>query len=104
MSAKILPIEKPEAGWKDITWGAVIPKGGTAREFLVGGWRSEKPVWNSDKCISCLMCWLYCPDMAIQVEDGKVAGIDYDHCKGCGICASVCPPKVQAIEIVPENA
>ncbi|MFP3216806.1 MAG: 4Fe-4S binding protein, partial [Vulcanisaeta sp.] len=26
--------------------------------------------------------------------------IDYDHCKGCGICAHECP--VKAIKMVPE--
>jgi pyruvate ferredoxin oxidoreductase delta subunit len=29
-----------------------------------------------------------------------VARIDYDYCKGCGICAVECPRK--AIEMVPE--
>jgi pyruvate ferredoxin oxidoreductase delta subunit len=37
------------------------------------------------------------------VKDGKVVGIDLDHCKGCGICAEVCPPKVQAIKMVQET-
>jgi len=40
---------------------------------------------------------VYCPDSAIIVEDAKVKGVDYDHCKGCGICARECPPKVQAL-------
>jgi len=38
-----------------------------------------------------------------MVEDGKVVDIDLDHCKGCGICAYECPPKVQAITMVLEN-
>ena len=35
-----------------------------------------KPVWNSDKCISCLMLAVL-SRYGYQVEDGKVAGIDY---------------------------
>lgn len=33
----------------------------------------------------------YCPDSSLPVAEGKLAGIDYLHCKGCGICAQVCP-------------
>jgi pyruvate ferredoxin oxidoreductase delta subunit len=29
--------------------------------------------------------------MAVIVKDGKMVGIDYDYCKGCGICALECP-------------
>jgi pyruvate ferredoxin oxidoreductase delta subunit len=35
---------------------------------------------------------LACPDSSIMLnEEGKVTGIDYDHCKGCGVCTNVCP-------------
>jgi len=86
-------------GWKDLAIGGVIPEGGTSAQKSVAGWRIYRPVHKPDKCIHCLRCWVFCPDSAIQVKDGKVVGIDYQHCKGCGICARECPEKVQAIEM-----
>lgn len=53
------------------------------------GWRSVRPVINTDKCVGCLNCYLYCPDGVIFKKDGKVS-IDYDFCKGCGICQKIC--------------
>jgi pyruvate ferredoxin oxidoreductase delta subunit len=50
-----------------------------------------------DKCIDCLTCWVYCPDDSIIIKDDKMAGIKLSHCKGCGICASVCPKKAIAM-------
>ncbi len=65
-----------------------------------GTWRIERPVINYEKCIDCLICWMYCPDSAIiRTEDDRVK-IDYEYCKGCGICANECP--VKAIEMVRE--
>jgi 2-oxoisovalerate ferredoxin oxidoreductase delta subunit len=46
---------------------------------------------------------MFCPDSAIKIENDKVVGIDYDYCKGCGICAQECPKKVQAIVMVKEE-
>ncbi len=68
------------------------PKQGAAgrTEF----WRISKPVVDKDKCDSCGICRMYCPDNAI---DGNIE-IDLEFCKGCGICANECPKK--AIEMV----
>ena len=38
-----------------------------------------------------MICYWACPDSSIVVQDGKMVGIDLKHCKGCGICADVCP-------------
>ena len=54
------------------------------------GWRVFKPVIAPAKCIRCLLCWVYCPDGVIGKEE-KYLTIDYDFCKGCGICAQECP-------------
>jgi len=55
-----------------------------------GSWRSMKPVVHKDKCISCLLCWKFCPEPCIVMKDG-IPVIDYDYCKGCGICIETCP-------------
>ena len=64
------------------------------------GWRSIRPVINNAKCVGCEQCYLYCPDGVISIKDGKAA-IDYDFCKGCGICAKIC--KIKAIEMEAER-
>ena len=72
--------------------------------FLVStnaGWRTFVPEISRDKCVGCLQCYLLCPDGVInRIEDNKVA-IDYDFCKGCGVCAQVCKPN--AIEMKMEE-
>lgn len=55
------------------------------------GWRNIRPVIDNTKCVGCLNCYLYCPDGVIFREGSKV-NIDYDFCKGCGICAKICKP------------
>ena len=53
------------------------------------GWRSIRPVIDNTQCVGCLACYLHCPDGVIFKSNGKVE-IDYDFCKGCGICKNVC--------------
>ena len=73
--------------------GARVIEPGTALKFETGDWRSFKPLLDMDQCIDCMTCWIYCPDDSIIIKDNKVCGIKMTHCKGCGICASVCPKK-----------
>ena len=68
---------------------------------LTGLWRTERPALDRAKCIKCLLCWLYCPEGAINRAEDDSVEIDYSYCKGCGICASECPAK--AIVMVEEG-
>ncbi|MCX8028447.1 MAG: pyruvate synthase subunit PorD [Brevinematales bacterium] len=76
-------------------------KGGTSVVNKTGGWRTFKPILNREKCVDCMICWVYCPDDSIVVKEGKMIGFDYDYCKGCSICANVCPR--DAIEMISEK-
>jgi len=84
-------------GAKEISIGARVEAGSS--EFNTGNWRSIRPSIEMSKCIHCMLCFLYCPDNALIIKkDGKdgnpeLLGVDYDHCKGCAICHSVCPVK-----------
>ena len=88
------------------------------------------PEWDSSKCIQCNNCAYVCPHATIRpfalteeeaknapaaakivpVKAGKGKGV-YQFtmaispldCMGCGVCVSVCPEKVQAIKMVPQE-
>ena len=88
------------------------------------------PTWDSAKCIQCNNCAYVCPHATIRpfalteeeaknapaaakivpVKAGKGKGV-YQFtmaispldCMGCGVCVSVCPEKVQAIKMVPQE-
>ena len=63
-------------------------------------WRSERPLITIRLCTGCLRCTRACPDGAIlRVRSG--VRIDYDFCKGCGLCVRECIAR--AIEMVPEK-
>lgn len=84
----------------DIPPGFVCPDAGNSVLYLTGSWRSNRPIWDEDNCKQCLLCWVYCPDSSIIVKDGAMVGIDLDHCKGCGVCATEC--KFEALHMIPE--
>jgi pyruvate ferredoxin oxidoreductase delta subunit len=71
----------------------MILEAGNSVDYHTGDWRAFRPVWGEGACTHCFLCWLYCPDSSIlaDAENERMAGFDLDHCKGCGICAAVCP-------------
>ncbi|HIC95339.1 TPA: hypothetical protein EYP12_01780, partial [Candidatus Bipolaricaulota bacterium] len=95
-----------------IKW-AILPKG-TALQNKTGNWRGDRyPVYKPWKCQACppgreacpdasldctiacqracLLCWVFCPEDCIVLRDGVPSYIDMNYCKGCGICANICP-------------
>jgi NADPH-dependent glutamate synthase beta subunit-like oxidoreductase len=118
------PIARPErhelAGYDRLnTWYyadapvMVRPTLGAARRIgtfdeVTGGLDASSALFEARRCMSCGNCFgcdnCYgaCPDNAvIKLSDGHYV-IDYDYCKGCGICAAECP--CGSISMVPEDA
>ena len=77
--------------WKEMTHGSHVFEAGNAVNFKTGDWRSHKPVFKSENCKQCLLCFPVCPDSAIVLNDkGEMSGFDMDFCKGCMVCKQVC--------------
>jgi 2-oxoacid:acceptor oxidoreductase delta subunit (pyruvate/2-ketoisovalerate family) len=54
-------------------------------------------------CFECDNCYGLCPDNAvIKLAQGERYAIDYDYCKGCGICAQECPCGAIAMQPEPD--
>lgn len=58
-------------------------------------------------CNECDNCFVFCPDLAVTRNAGADGQgypytIDYDYCKGCGICVQECPRAV--LELVREGS
>ncbi len=83
--------------WKELPEGAIIKNTPTSPEFKTGEWKTKEPYYHAEKCTHCLLCWLYCPDSVITVKNKKIDVFLLEYCKGCGICAKICP--VNAIEM-----
>jgi len=87
--------------WRELLPGCVITEAGNAKQYRTGDWKSERPVWDHNKCIKCGICYLFCPEGCIgQNEDGYFEASLY-YCKGCGICAREC--WTEAIKMVEEG-
>jgi len=92
--------KEKKPGWKSLPMGVVVLEPGSSLKYKTGDWRAFRPVVDKEKCVNCLFCWIYCPDAAI-VRKEKWIEVNYDYCKGCGICAKECPK--EAIKMTEEQ-
>ena len=113
---------------KKVPWDRFLPivPAATSRARDMSYIATQLPVWDAKKCVACGMCAASCPDSAVYttitdqpLPEGAVPyfrtfkkpprGIPWerfalninaidDRCKGCGICAEVCP--VDAFKMV----
>ena len=111
---------KPILDGKKVPWDHFLPivPAGTSRYRDVSYIGAQLPVYDAAKCIACGICTASCPDSALisTVTDRPVdeaaryfkkfknppKGIPWERfalninadpaaCKGCGVCAQVCP-------------
>lgn len=87
-------------GAKELEIGGVLGLG-TSKEYKTGNWKTFKPKVDFNKCIQCMRCVMFCPDICIPTKIGMRLETNLDYCKGCGICAEVCP--VKAIKMVKDE-
>ncbi len=101
---KMKSLKVTELTWDELPIAGIVPEPATSLAYKTGSWRGGfKPVINQEECTRCMKCWLFCPDMAVLVSkegDKLRLDINYEFCKGCGICEKECP--VDAIEMVRE--
>jgi NADPH-dependent glutamate synthase beta subunit-like oxidoreductase len=72
-----------------------------------GGLTEENALFEARRCLSCGNCFEcdncygVCPDNAIiKLGPGQRFSVNYDYCKGCGVCVTECP--CGAMQMEPE--
>lgn len=67
------------------------------------GFKEKDLILECERCFSCGVCnacdncWVFCPDVSI-IRNGEEYSVNYDYCKGCGVCARECPRSVIDME------
>jgi 2-oxoacid:acceptor oxidoreductase delta subunit (pyruvate/2-ketoisovalerate family) len=78
----------------------------TTFDEVTGGLDESTALFEARRCMSCGNCfgcdncYGVCPDNAIVKLGNGQYEIDYDYCKGCGLCVAECP--CGSIEMRPE--
>jgi len=68
----------------------------TSRLRTTEGWRVFRPEIELARCTRCFLCFVLCPEGAIELDAQHYPVVDYAHCKGCLVCVTECPPKAIA--------
>ena len=72
---------------------------------VTSGYTKGSVLEEAERCFSCGTCnrcencYVFCPDASIIKAEGVFSRqVDYDFCKGCGICFSECPRGAISLE------
>ena len=84
-------------------FGPLTVKPSESKGDKTGSWRTQlRPHYLHKDCIACRMCLMICPEGCVHGKEKNAFWADYNFCKGCGICADICPKK--DIAMVPEES
>ncbi|MEM3401488.1 MAG: 2-oxoacid:acceptor oxidoreductase family protein [Nitrososphaerota archaeon] len=56
-----------------------------------GSWRVFTPIVDKNLCTACGICYIYCPEACISLDEQGYPVINYNNCKGCLVCTVECP-------------
>jgi pyruvate ferredoxin oxidoreductase delta subunit len=83
-------------------FGPLIVKPSESKGDKTGSWRTlVRPQYLHKNCIACRMCVMICPEGCVKGKEKNAFSVDFTFCKGCGVCAEICPK--QDIIMVPEE-
>lgn len=86
--------------WQETPPGVALSKGtkagisvgpGSMSQNLTGSWGVSEPIYDQGKCVRCQRCWFICPEGCVVRKEDDSLHFDLRYCKGCGLCAKVCP-------------
>jgi 2-oxoacid:acceptor oxidoreductase delta subunit (pyruvate/2-ketoisovalerate family) len=86
--------------------GLDIPERVKNFEEVYSGLTEEQALEEASRCFSCGTCpecdncMVFCPEVAVTHKPGGGYMINYDFCKGCGICVSECPRNAISIKML----
>jgi 2-oxoacid:acceptor oxidoreductase delta subunit (pyruvate/2-ketoisovalerate family) len=83
-----LPVERSRTSFDEVNQGLNSQT----------GLAEARRCFNCGVCNACELCLIFCPDLAISRRTGGPGfDIDYDYCKGCGLCNAECPRGAMAM-------
>jgi len=84
----MMPLSERERNFGEIQLG--ISAGAAAEE--------AGRCFHCGACVECDNCLIFCPDLSVKKDGDGNYYIDYDYCKGCGICVHECPRDAMSID------
>ena len=75
---------------RDLEIGSIVTEPGSASRYRTGDWRSQRPIFELERCNKCGLCYIYCPEGCVGQDAEGYFEADLYYCKGCGICAKEC--------------
>ncbi|MCX6640645.1 MAG: NAD(P)-binding protein [bacterium] len=86
--------------------GMPLPERVKNFEEIYSGLTEQQALEEAQRCFSCGTCpecdncLIFCPDAAIARLPGGKYAINYEYCKGCGICVTECPRNAISIKVL----